>query len=102
MHKSDARKIAEVITFEQLTKMFMNAKASIADWEEVSIVNKTITKGTAWNILYPALNPGVENHTLIVRNMIRELGEYLPEELKPKKPLKDTPLVKLVHEEPIF
>ena len=51
MNRPDAKKIAQYITNEQLQKMFDNAKVGIKDWTKVSIVNKGLTKGVAWNIL---------------------------------------------------
>lgn len=101
MNKSDSKKIAETITNEQLGQMFENAKVGITDWAKVSNVNKSITKGVAWNILASDFNVNTSYHTMAKVNMIREFGEFLPENLKPiKKPKKN--LVNLVHQEPKF
>lgn len=102
MNKSDAKKIAETITFSQLQEMFNNAKENITDWTVVSNVNKQMTKGTAWNILFKGLNPEIIVQKLAVKNMIWEFGDYLPEELKIKKPVKQVSSLKLTHQDPRF
>lgn len=100
MKRSDARKIAETITNEQLVQMLNNAKEGITDWTKVSSVNKSFTKGVAWNILGANFDPTIHHHILAKTNMVREFGDFLPEELKPKKKEK----VKIVphHQEPKF
>lgn len=98
MKRSDARNIAETITNEQLVQMLNNAKEGITDWTKVSSVNKSFTKGVAWNILGAYFDPTIEHHILAKTNMIREFGEFLPEELKPKK--KEKPNIVPFHQEP--
>lgn len=100
MKRSDARVLAETITNEQLVQMLNNAKEGMTDWTEVSSVNKSFTKGVAWNILGANFDPDIQHHILAKTNMIREFGEFLPEELKPKKKKKE----KIVpfHQEPKF
>jgi hypothetical protein len=100
MNRNDARKIAETITGEQIQTMFNNAKNGIKDWTKVSSVNKGLTKGTAWNILAKEFNPNVEHHILAKTNMVREFGEFLPDELKPKKEKIEYGLP--THQNPIF
>ena len=102
MNKSDAKKIAETITFEQVEEMFNNAKEGITDWEEVSAVNKGITKGVAWNILKQGVNPGIVKQPLALKNMILEFGDYLPDELKIKKKSKKQVKLNIHHEAPVF
>lgn len=83
MNKNKAKKIAEVVTIEQLREMFDNAKNKIDDWEAVSSVNKSMTKGTAWNILSKGFlhheDSGKiqDRHRLGIKNMIWEFGDYL-------------------------
>lgn len=101
MNKSDSKKIAETITNEQLGKMFENAKIGITDWTKVSNVNKNITKGVAWNILASDFNVNTSYNTMVKVNMVREFGEFLPENLKPIKKIKKK-IVNLVHQEPKF
>lgn len=101
MNKQKAKKIAETITYEQLENMFLEAEMSITDWEQVSNVNKGISKGTSWNILRKVLTPDVINSNLAVVNMIREFGEFLPTELIPENKPKNQP-VKVHHQDPIF
>lgn len=100
MNRSDARKIAETITNEQLMEMFETAKSKITDWTKVSVVNKGITKGVAWNILAQKFDMSHNYHVLAKKNMIREFGEFLPAELKPKKNSKI--IMTPIHQEPKF
>lgn len=102
MNKSNSKKIAETITFDQLAKMFNQAKEGIKDWTEVSSVNGCMTKGTSWNILFKALSPKIMTQKLAITNMIREFGEYLPENLKPKKEHKAIRNSRITHQEPKF
>lgn len=102
MNKIDAKLIAETITNEQLQQMFDNAKNNITDWNISSIVNKYMTKGTAWNILYGANNTTGNHSHLAKTNMIREFGEFLPDELKPQKKICDKEPIIPYHQDPIF
>ena len=88
MNRTDARKIAETITNEQLKQIFEAAKTQIIDWTKVSNVNKGLTKGAAWNILAKNFDLNSAHHILAKTNMIREFGEFLPSELKPQKKIK--------------
>lgn len=101
MNRTDAKKIAQTITNEQLLEMFNNAKLGIKDWTKVSSVNKGITKGTAWNILAKDFDVNKKHHILGKINMIREFGEFLPEELKPEKKTRKK-YTDLIHQEPIL
>jgi len=87
MNKSDAKRIAETITNDQLAAMFERAKSGITDWEKVSDVNPGMTKGTAWNILSAALaaSGGARMRQLGVTNMVWEFGDFLDDALKPAK-----------------
>ena len=100
MNRADARKIAETITNEQIQKMFDTAKSKITDWTKVSNCNKGFTKGVAWNILAKDFDATVPHHILAKTNFVREFGEFLPDELKPKK--KSRKFYKPVHHEPQF
>ena len=102
MNKSDAKKIAETITFDQVEEMFNNAKANITNWEEVSAVNKGMTKGAAWNILKHGVKPEIVNQPLALKNMIWEFGDHLPENLKIKKIRKNKTQTGFFHQKPIF
>lgn len=101
MNRNDAKKIAQTITNEQINEMFNKAKENIKDWTKVSSVNKGLTKGSAWNILAKDFDISVNHHILAKTNYVREFGEFLPDELKPKKKSKrisQTP----IHQEPVF
>ena|SRR3990167_2470350 len=83
MNRNDARKIAETITNEQLQQMLETAKAKITDWTKVSNVNKGMTKGAVWNVLAKNFKCDTKYHILAKINMVREFGEFLPNEIKP-------------------
>ena len=100
MNRSDAKKIAETITNEELGEMFTNAKANISDWTKVSNVNKGMSKGVAWNILASDFDVEKKYHNMAKVNMVREFGEFLPDQLKPAK--KTKPSINVVHQEPKF
>ena len=101
MNRTDARKIAETITNEQLKQMFDTAKVEITNWKEVSSCNKGMTKGAAWNILARGFNVNAKQHILAKTNMVREFGKYLPSELNPKKTKKMNSGIP-IHQKPIF
>lgn len=102
MNRNLARKIAETITNEQLQQMFNNAKEGIKDWNVVSDVNKGMTKGMGWNILAKNFDVNGNHHIMAKQNMIREFGDFLPEELKPVKEPKSINSKPPVHQDPIF
>lgn len=101
MNKADARRIAETVTPEQLESMFERAKVGITDWEQVSVVNPGMTKGTAWNILRGALTSSGARRHLAVTNMVREFGDFLDESLKPANKVRG-PAPTPYHQDPIF
>ena len=102
MNRTDARKIADKITNEQLVQMFEAAKKGIKDWTMVSDVNSGITKGTAWNILAKDFDMQRKYHILAKTNMVREFAEYLPTELLPPKKIKRENKTKPYHQDPVF
>lgn len=102
MNRATAKKISETITFEQLKQMFLNAKENITDWEQVSCVNKLMTKGMAWNILYQGLSEDMRYRSTGIKNMIWEFGDHLDSELIPKKKKRVEFNVTVAHQEPIF
>jgi hypothetical protein len=101
MNRKEARQIVEIISNDVLLEMFKKAKESITDWTVPSIVNKTMSKGCAWNILASDFN--IENNYMIIAkiNMVREFGNYLPEQFKPIKKEKQKK-IRIVHYEPNF
>jgi len=100
MNRKTAKKIAEIITNKQIQIMFDNARANITDWTKVSSVNKGMTKGVGWNILAADFDTEANYHILAKTNMVREFGDYLPDELKPQKIEKK--LIIPTHQKPIF
>lgn len=103
MNKTDAKRIAETITIDQLTTMFERAKAGITNWEQVSAVNPGMTKGTAWNILSAGLKSlsGPRIRALAITNMVWEFGDFLDDSLKPAKK-KRAPAPIPYHQQPNF
>lgn len=101
MERSKAKKIAQIITNEQLAEMITNAKDGIKDWKKVSSVNKGMTKGSAWNILAKNFDVAQKLHILHKINLVREFGEFLPDYLKPQKKQKSKDIAPF-HQEPIF
>jgi len=104
MNKYQARELADKITEAEITEMFENAKVGIKDWTKVSRINKGITIGVAWNILYDTfqLQSFRIQSGLAKRNMIFEFQDFLPKHLIPEKKLKNKPEVKITHQNPIF
>lgn len=100
MNKNNAKKIAQIITSEQLQEMFNAAKIGVKDWTKVSAVNKGMTKGVSWNILAKDFDISINHHIMAKVNMIREFGEFLPEDLKIKKQIKKFQAP--IHQEPKF
>lgn len=105
MNKTDAKKIAQTITRDQLAMMFARAAIETKDWEKRSAVNKALTIGKSWNVLNGAFERGdlrgEKVRLMVYRNMIWEFGDFLPDELKPKKKPKPA-LPDPFHEEPMF
>jgi hypothetical protein len=97
MNRNEARKLAETVSDEDIKQMFINAQTRITDWEQVSRVNKGMTKGAAFNILAKG---GVASHILGRTNQIWEFGEFLPNYQKPVKKEKNYP--KPFHQDPSF
>lgn len=101
MNRYDARKIAEVITNEQLKVMLIAAKNNIKNWTKVSNVNKSFTIGLMWNILAADFDTEKEYHILAKTNMIREFGRFLPNNIKSQLK-KRKQIQKPVHQIPKF
>lgn len=102
MNRNDAKKIAQLITNEQIEEMFNTAKVNITDWAKVSSVNKGMTKGTSWNILAKDFDVSHDYHILAKINMIREFGDFLSDDIKPKKKSKNIFASDTIHQDPIF
>lgn len=102
MNKRYARELANTITGEELGQMFDNARNGIENWKKVSSINKTMTKGTAWNILHKCFKAGDNTGTLAKTNMIWEFGDFLPKHLLPRKRTKSKRQPDVCHQEPVF
>lgn len=107
MKKSYAKKLAESVTNQELREMFYNAQRSITqwgNWEKASKVNKSLSIGTAFNILSYGVDSDEfmdQKITLIAKfNMIREFGEYLPNYQPEQTKVKSN--IKITHHEPKF
>lgn len=82
MKRTTARLIAQSITNEQLQNMFHSAYEKMTDQENRSKVNPKITKRKAWEYMGKDFKLTGKYNTLAKTNMIREFGDYLPEEFK--------------------
>ena len=100
MNRKKAKLIAETITNKQLKEMFDNAKVNVKDWTQISICNKSMTKGTAWNILAKDFDINYKHHIITKTNMVREFGEFLSKEFIKKE--KKKKIFKPIHQDPIF
>lgn len=101
MNRNEAKQLADTATPEQLRQMFLNAQERITDWRQVSRVNKSMSKGTAFNILSAgSLDVKTFASKIAVTNMIWEFGEYLPGYTKPLA--KERTEISVHHQEPKF
>lgn len=110
MNKREAKKIAIVITNEQIEELLHVAKTKIEDWSVASSINATISKGASWNILTATNENGqlliYGMNDLVVKivktNIIWEFGDYLDPSLRqPNKP-KTKKQIDIYHEDPLF
>lgn len=100
----EARELADKITQEELNQMFESAKFGIKDWTKVSRINKGMSKGALWNILYGALRetPVKLLSGLAKRNMVFEFQEFLPKNLIPDNKIRNNTHIEIIHQDPIF
>ncbi len=83
--------------------MFDNAKEGVKDWTKTSSVNKGMTKGFSWNLFTKGFDVKEKLHIMAKVNMIREFGEFLPDEAKlPTLENKVKINIKPVHQNPNF
>ena len=105
MNKANAKLTAPNLTPKDILEMFEAAKAQIKDWTVVSNVNVSLSKGAAWNVLYPSRNSITQRHLdhayIPAVNMIREFGEFLPEGKKASTPKHRVEVV-CHHQDPTF
>lgn len=102
MNKADAKKIAASISRQQLSEMMSRAKLGVTDWTVASSVNPMLSKGSAWNIFYPVFTSGRPMSMPATTNMVWEFGDFLPDDLKPKKTKRAKPQTAPHHEDPVF
>lgn len=105
MNKFQARELANKITEAEMKEMFENTKVGIKDWTKISRINKSMTRGTAWNILYGASlveTPFNLWSGLAKRNMIFEFQDFLPKHLIPAKKEKLNRSIDIIHQNPKF
>lgn len=103
MNRQFAKEVASIVSNQELKQMFLNAKEEIKDWSKVSDINKSMTKGTAWNIFTRAFDETKQIHILAKINMIREFGDYLHSPLCRKRDKNNNrPTVTPIHQEPDF
>lgn len=105
MNRTDAKRIAETVTNDQLKVMFERAKVGITDWRKASSVNPCISKGKSWNIMrridVTELKRGGRDMA-IIKNMVWEFGDFLDDEIKPAKKRATRQAIHVHHEDPVF
>ncbi len=97
MTRSEAKKLAETVTVNDLKYMFVTAYGRVKNWEAPSRGNKGLSVGTVFN-LFTKGGISEDTHKLAKINMIREFGEYLPNYEKKKRLVLPTPNV--YHQKP--
>lgn len=105
MNKYECRSLADKITEAEMREMFEKAKTGIKDWTKVSKINKSMSIGAAWNILYGAFTSPTKfslQSALSKRNMIFEFQDFMPEHLILEKKVKNKSEVKIKHQNTIF
>jgi len=78
----DSKKLAETLPHDAFTRMLENVKNNISFWENPSRDDKGISRGIVWNLC--AKNYDSESSFYVKFQLLREFGEYLPEEYQPK------------------
>lgn len=102
MTKKECTQVSINITKEQIILMLNNAKKEVVDWTKPSSLNKGMTIGTSWNILTSGILDNYDIPTIIIVKLLREFGDYLPNELKMNNNKKINKIIDLVHQEPNF
>ena len=105
MTKQEAKEIAKTITNDQLEDMFNDVMKHYGHnnmWGDTATINKSITKGTAWNIFAKDFNPEEKYSNIAKFNMVREFGDMLPDNIRIKTPPKGRVNINVVHQEPNF
>jgi hypothetical protein len=100
MNKSEASRLAQTVTLDDLRAMFKVAQEHVTDWTAASRLNSQISKGAAFNILSAGIASADRVGDVAKRNMICEFGEYLPGYKKPNK--RRTSKSQRLHQEPCF
>lgn len=103
MNRSEASKLADTVSLDDLKQMFKNAQTGVKDWTAASRVNKGLSLGVTYNILSKGLNENQsagEIHHIAKRNMIWAFGEFLPGYEKPVPKIKSE--IPVSHQEPDF
>lgn len=105
MNRTDAKRIAETVTNDQLKVMFERARVGITDWRKGSAVNPCISKGKSWNIMrridVGQLKRGGRDMA-IIKNMVWDFGDFLDDGIKPEKKRASRPAINVHHEDPVF
>lgn len=105
MNRTDAKRIAETVTNDQLKAMFERAQVGFTDWRKPSAVSPCISKGKSWNIMRLVDPSGLgrgRRDMLIIKNMVWEFGDFLDDEIKPPKKNVSRQAIQVHHEDPVF
>ena len=95
MTKTEAKKLANDVTLENIVKMFVTARTEIKDWTIPSKLNKGMSKGACFNILVQCLH--VDSYHINV-NQLFEFGDYYPDYDKTIN--KKQKITNFMHQEP--
>ena len=97
MNRADAkRRVDEGITRGELIEILKNARQSITDWTQASIINPSLSKGACFNIMWKGMPDNEDScgFGIIAKNILREFGGK-------GYPRKKRGAVKVSHQEPI-
>jgi hypothetical protein len=102
MNKLKAKRLLNLVSNEDIKEMLFNVKYKTEDWSESSIINVSLSKGAAWNILTKDINFNEKLYHIHKLNLLREYGDYLPQRVLDQLVVvkKENPKVEVIHEEP--
>lgn len=97
MNKYNAKILAQIVQKDDIIQMLMTAYNSIFNggWSKPSTVNPSLAKWQAWDLF---TNVFIDDPTYIPccvskRNMIWQFGQYLPDDILKKLPLKKNKVI---------
>ena len=104
MNRTQAKKMVDSEDFKKddLLGILRTARTSITRWNVVSKINPSLSRGTAFNIMWKGVSAMGENSScglrLVAINILREFGDVAGH--KPPAP-KLRPSIPMCHQEPL-